>query len=96
MRYPASEEAEIIQLVEQSYLPAKRTLDKLGVPLLRSTAGMTDIVRAGLRRWLSTVPDQMTLRIYLSSDARLSSGICIIQAFSEIPSRSFHGVVVWL
>ena len=31
MRYPASEKAEIIQLVEQSH-PAKRTLDKLGVP----------------------------------------------------------------
>jgi hypothetical protein len=27
MRYPASEKAEIIQLVEQSHLPAKRTLD---------------------------------------------------------------------
>jgi hypothetical protein len=26
MRYPASEKAEIIQLVEQSHLPAKRTL----------------------------------------------------------------------
>ena len=32
MRYPASEKAEIIQLVEQSHLPARRTLDKLGVP----------------------------------------------------------------
>jgi putative transposase len=31
MRYPASEKAEIIELVEQSHLPAKRTLDKLGV-----------------------------------------------------------------
>jgi hypothetical protein len=31
MRYPASEKAEIIQLVEQSHLPAKRTL-KLGIP----------------------------------------------------------------
>lgn len=30
--YPASERAEIIQLVEQSHLPAKRTLDKLGIP----------------------------------------------------------------
>ena len=29
MRYPASEKAEIIELVEQSHLPAKRTLDKL-------------------------------------------------------------------
>src|ERR1700674_4486960 len=32
MRYPASEKAEIIQLVEQSHLRAKRTLDKLGIP----------------------------------------------------------------
>jgi putative transposase len=32
VRYPASEKAEIIKLVEQSHLPAKRTLDKLGVP----------------------------------------------------------------
>ena len=32
MRYPPSEKAEIIQLVEQSHLPAKRTLDKLGIP----------------------------------------------------------------
>ena len=32
MRYPASEKAEIIQLVEQSHLPAKRTLNKLGIP----------------------------------------------------------------
>ncbi len=31
MRYPASEKLEIIRLVEQSYLPAKRTLDTLGV-----------------------------------------------------------------
>src|SRR5271163_4052455 len=32
MRYPASEKAEIIRLVEQSHLPAKRTLDQLGIP----------------------------------------------------------------
>ena len=31
MRYPASEKLEIIQLVEQSHLPARRTLEKLGV-----------------------------------------------------------------
>jgi RNA-directed DNA polymerase len=40
MRYPASEKAEIIELVEQSHLPAKRTLDKLGIP------------RATFYRWL--------------------------------------------
>ena len=32
MRYPASEKLEIIRLVEGSHLPAKQTLDKLGIP----------------------------------------------------------------
>ena len=32
MRYSASEKAEIIRLVEQSTLPVKRTLEKLGIP----------------------------------------------------------------
>jgi putative transposase len=32
MRYPASEKLEIIRLVEQSHLPAKQTLDILGIP----------------------------------------------------------------
>jgi len=31
MRYPAAEKLEIIRLVEQSHLPAKQTLDQLGV-----------------------------------------------------------------
>ena len=32
MRYPASEKLEIIRLVEQSHLPTKRTIDRLGIP----------------------------------------------------------------
>lgn len=32
MRYPASEKAEIIRLVEESHLPVKQTLAKLGIP----------------------------------------------------------------
>ena len=32
MRYPASEKREIIDLVERSHLPVRRTLDKLGIP----------------------------------------------------------------
>lgn len=32
MRYPASEKTEIIRLVEGSHLPARRTLEKLGIP----------------------------------------------------------------
>ena len=31
MRYPASEKLEIIKLVEQSHLPVRRTLEKLGI-----------------------------------------------------------------
>jgi putative transposase len=31
MRYPASEKLEIIELVERSHLPAKQTLDMLGI-----------------------------------------------------------------
>ncbi|MCB6180244.1 IS3 family transposase, partial [Rhodobacter sp. Har01] len=32
MRYPAAEKLEIIRLVEQSHLPVRRTLAKLGIP----------------------------------------------------------------
>lgn len=32
MRYPASEKAEIIRLVEQSHLPVRKTLEQIGVP----------------------------------------------------------------
>ena len=31
MRYPADEKLEIIRLVEQSVLPVRRTLEKLGI-----------------------------------------------------------------
>ena len=32
MRYPASEKLEIIRMVEQSILSARKTLDQIGVP----------------------------------------------------------------
>ena len=32
MRYPASEKLEIVRIVEQSHLPARRTLEQLGIP----------------------------------------------------------------
>ena len=48
MRYPASEKAEIIRLVEQSHLPAKLTLDKLGIP------------RATFYRWYDRYRDGWT------------------------------------
>ena len=58
MRYPASEKAEIIRLVEQSHLPAKRTLDKLGIPRATSYRWY-DRYPVDLRRWLITVLDRI-------------------------------------
>ena len=40
MRYPASEKAEIIRLVEQSPMPVKRTLEKLGIPRVYRWCGL--------------------------------------------------------
>ena len=31
-RYPAAEKLEIIQLVEQSHLPVRRSLEQIGIP----------------------------------------------------------------
>jgi hypothetical protein len=47
MRYPASEKLEIIRLVERSHLPAKQTLDMLGIARTTFTAGMSDFVLKG-------------------------------------------------
>jgi hypothetical protein len=38
MRYPAAEKLEIIRLVEQSALPVRRTLDKIGIPRTKPRA----------------------------------------------------------
>ena len=35
MRYPAAEKLEIIRLVEQSALPVRQTLEKIGIPRAR-------------------------------------------------------------
>jgi transposase-like protein len=51
MRYPASEKLEIIKLVEQSHLPVRRTLEKLGIA--RATFyHWYDLYRSGVpKRW---------------------------------------------
>ena len=69
MSYPASEKLEVIRLVEQSHLPVKRTLSKLGIS--RSAfyrwcdlyerfgeAGLEDR-RAGPRRSWNRIPDKV-------------------------------------
>ena len=90
MRYPASEKAEIIELVEQSHLPAKRTLDKLGIP------------RATFYRWYDrnrqggpealadhrSRPDRVWNRI--PDDVRRQ----IIDLALEVPELSSRGLAV--
>jgi hypothetical protein len=46
MRLSASEKLEIIRLVEQSHLPARRTLEILGIKPAGSIVGMTGSDRA--------------------------------------------------
>ena len=58
MRYPASEKAEIIELVEQSHLPAKRTLDKLGIPRATFYRWYDRYREGALKRWPITGLDQ--------------------------------------
>ena len=73
MRYPASEKLEIIRLVEQSHLPVKATLDRLGIA--RPTfyrwydlyqwlgeAGLED-KRSGPNRAWNRIPEQVQSQI---------------------------------
>ena len=73
MRYPASEKLEVIRLVERSHLPAKRTLDRLGIArptfyrwddLYRrfGEAALED-KRSGPRRAWNRIPDDIQNQI---------------------------------
>ena len=70
MRYPAPEKLEIIRLVEQSHLPVRATLDKLGIPARRSTAGTTPTSAAAPRPWRIARPGQPGLEPSARRDPR--------------------------
>jgi len=68
MRYPAAEKLEIIRIVEQSHLPARKTLDQLGIARLtfyrrydRCLEGEPEALEAGPSRpsrvWNRIAPD---------------------------------------
>mgnify|MGYP003681943361 CR=1 FL=1 len=69
MRYPASEKLEIIRLVEHSHLPAKQTLDRLGIArptfyrwydlYLRFGEDVLEDRRPGPRRAWNRIPDDV-------------------------------------
>ncbi len=69
MRYPASEKLEVIRLVERSHLPAKQTLDMLGIPRttfyrwyeryrLEGPKGLEDKASMPTRVW-NRIPDDV-------------------------------------
>ena len=73
MRYPASEKLEIIRLVEQSHLPTKRTIDRLGIPrttfyrwydkyLIGGVEALEDRSPKPLRVW-NRIPDNVRQQI---------------------------------
>ena len=73
MRYPASEKLEIIRQVEQSHLPAKQTLDMIGVPrttfyrwydryLSLGAAGLEDRPSRPARVW-NRIPDKVRKQV---------------------------------
>ena len=73
MRYPASEKLEIIRLVEQSHLPTKRTIDRLGISrttfyrwydkyLIGGVEALEDRSPKPLRVW-NRIPDNVRQRI---------------------------------
>ena len=75
MRYPAAEKLEIIQLVEQSHLPVRRSLEQIGIPRstfyrwcdLYQTGGPEALRRfgtaLGLDRVWNRIPDDVRARI---------------------------------
>jgi hypothetical protein len=69
MRYPASEKLEIIRLVEQSHLPVRRALEKLGIP--RATYYLYGLLPC--RKRVSRVPRPGRLA-YLYPASRTASG----------------------
>ena len=73
MRYPAAEKLEIIRIVQQSHLPVKQTLDRLGIPrptfyrwydrfLTHGVEGLEDRHSAPSRVW-NRIPDDVRSRI---------------------------------
>ena len=69
MRYPASEKFEIIRLVEESALPVRRTLEKIGIP--RATFyRWYDLCQAGRRKpWTIDIPGTAFQTMFASASS---------------------------
>jgi len=88
MRYPASEKIEIIRLVEQSALSARKTLERLGVP--RATFyRWYDQYRTGGPEALEDRPSRPS-RVWIVSPRRSEAG-----SSSWLWSRRSYRLVNW-
>ena len=96
MRYPAAEKLEIIQLVEQSHLPVRRSLEQIGIPRstfyrwcdLYQTGGpeaLDDCSPRPDRVW-NRIPDDVRARIVTLASRRTSlTRYDYLRAFSYVP-----------
>ncbi len=67
MRYPASEKLEIIRLVENSHLSARRKLQKLGIP------------RSTFNRWYDRFLAGASMRWRIAGPGRTGSGTAFLR-----------------
>jgi putative transposase len=87
MRYSAAEKLEIIRLLEQSSLPARRTLAQLGMP---GAAALSDGQPAPRRVW-NKLPEEVAaavLELAAQLGAWLTSTSAAGQPFSTGGKRS--------
>ena len=105
MRSPASEKLEIIRLVEQSHLPVKRTLAKLGIPrttfyrwydryLQRGEAGLQDQSPKPKHVW-NRVPDEVQRKVVDFALQELQQEGFAIQGRFDMRRSFEHGEVEW-
>ena len=103
MRYPAAEKLEIIRLVEQSHLPVRRTLAKIGIPpttfyrwydrfVEHGPEGLEDRPSSPSRVW-NRIPDAVRAQIVtLALDEPELSPRELAVRFTDIEKYPRHGL----
>ena len=96
MRYPASEKLEIIRIVEQSHLPAKRTLDQLGIARRTFYRWYDRYLEGGpeaLEDRLAAIAASEPPQIYLRADRGLDYG-AVMQVLGELNRAGLNKVAL--
>src|ERR1700729_543022 len=88
MRYSASDKTEIIRLVEQSTLPARRMLEKLGIPR-SSFYRWYDRYQRGGPEALADRPSRPDRELCRKIGDGVNQAADLISATASIPSLNF-------